>query len=42
LKGTEEKPSGPKGGRAVFWKTPIKDLDLEKLFPVFVIGMREK
>jgi hypothetical protein len=42
MKGEDEKPGGPPGGRAILWKTPIKDLDLKKYFPVFVTGLREK
>ena len=38
----EEKPGGPAGGRTLKWITPIKSLDLEKIMPVFVDGLREK
>jgi len=31
-----------KQGRAIKWVTPIKELDLEKILPVFVEGLREK
>ena len=40
--GEDEKPGGPPGGRALKWITPIKDLDLEFILPVFVDGLREK
>ena len=35
-------PGGPPGGRAILWSTPIKKVDLEKYFPAFVEGLREK
>lgn len=40
--GEDEKPGGPPGGRALKWITPIKDLELEFILPVFVDGLREK
>jgi hypothetical protein len=40
--GEDEKPGGPTGGRALKWSTPIHDLDLEFILPVFVDGLREK
>jgi hypothetical protein len=38
----DKKPGGPPGGRAVLWTTPIKQVDLEKYFPIFVEGLREQ
>lgn len=40
--GEDDKPSGPKGGRDLLWTTPIKELDLEVMLPIFVDGLREK
>ena len=38
-----EKPTGrPPGGRALIWITPIKELNLEDILPIFVDGLREK
>jgi hypothetical protein len=31
-----------KQGRTIKWLTPFKDIDLEKMLPVFVEGLREK
>ena len=42
MKGDEDKPGGPPGGRAIAWSTPVKELDLTKYFPIFVVGLREK
>ena len=43
MKGKEdEKPGGPPGGRAIKWITPIKELELELILPVFVDGLRER
>ena len=36
----EKKPQAQR--RALIWTTPIKKVDLEKYFPVFVEGLREK
>lgn len=42
MKGKEEENGRPPGGRALIWQTPIKDLKLPELFPLFVDGLREK
>ena len=43
MKGSdEEKPGGPPGGRALKWKTPIKELNLEIYLPIFIEGLREQ
>ena len=39
--GEDEKPGGPPGGRALKWKTPVKELNLEQFLPIFVEGLRE-
>ena len=36
----EKKPEAVR--RALIWMTPIKKIDLEKYFPAFVEGLREK
>lgn len=41
LKKKEGEP-GPPGGRDIFWKVEFKELDLKRLFPVFVMGIREQ
>ena len=39
----DSKPVGkPAGGRGLIWITPIKDLNLEVMLPIFVDGLREK
>ena len=40
LEGDEGKR--PEGGRTIYWKTPPKEIELEKLLPVLVEGLREK
>lgn len=40
--GEDEKPGGPPGGRAILWNIPIKELDLTRILPIFVEGLREK
>ena len=42
LKGSDEKPGGPPGGRDVYWNTKIEDIDLDYYLPIFTIGLREQ
>lgn len=36
------KTGRPKGGRTVKWLVPVSEIELDKMLPIFVEGLREK